>query len=145
MTVLRLEQIGIVVRDLAAAKAFFIELGLELEGEAAIEGSAVDRLNGIEGVRSDIAVMRTPDGHGKLELIKWHTPSVQDGDPTAPPNTPGLRHILLSVDDIEDVLGRSRSHGAELVGELVQYEDSYRLAYIRGPEGIIIELAEKIT
>lgn len=87
MTVLRLEQIGIVVRDLAAAKAFFIELGLELEGEAVIEGSAVDRLNGIEGVRSDIAVMRTPDGHGKLELIKWHTPSVQDGDPTAPPNS----------------------------------------------------------
>ncbi|WP_410656495.1 VOC family protein [Amycolatopsis sp. lyj-112] len=145
MTVLRLEQIGIVVRDLTAAKVFFIELGLELEGEATVGGGAVDRINGIEGVQADIAVMRTPDGHGKVELIKWQTPSALDGDQRTPPNTPGLRHIMFSVDDIEDVLGRLRPHGAELVGELVRYEDSYRLAYIRGPEGIIIELAEKIT
>ncbi|HEU5161330.1 MAG TPA: VOC family protein [Streptosporangiaceae bacterium] len=144
VAVKRLEQIAIVVNDLAAAMAFFAELGLDLEGEATVEGDTVDRLSGLDGVRSDIAVMRTPDGHGRLELIKYHTPPAHGGDPAAPPNTPGIRHILFSVEGIEEVLDRLRSHGAELVGELVRYENSYRLCYVRGPEGIIVELAEQI-
>ena len=140
----RLEHVAVVVDDLAAAVAFFAELGLDLEGEATLEGDAVDRLGGLDGVRSDIAVMRTPDGHGRLELIKYHTPPSRGGDPGAAPNTLGIRHVLFSVEGIEDILDRLRPHGAELVGELVRYENSYRLCYVRGPEGIIVELAEQI-
>ena len=140
----RLEHVGVVVGDLAAAKAFFTELGLEVEGEMTIEDPAADRITAIAGSRSDIAMMRTPDGHGKLELIRYLTPAGPDGDDRAPANTPGLRHILFEVRDIEDVLDRLRPHGGELVGELVQYENSYRLCYVRGPEGIIVELAEQI-
>ncbi|ONI91557.1 glyoxalase [Saccharothrix sp. ALI-22-I] len=143
-TIQRMDNIAIVVDDLAAAKAFFAELGLELEGEATVEGSAVDRLVGLEGVRSDIAMMRTPDGHGRLELTKYHTPSSRDGDPHAPANTLGTHRIMYAVEDIDDTLDRLRPHGAELIGELVQYENSYRLCYLRGPAGIIIALAEQI-
>ena len=144
MTVLRMEHIGVVVEDLAAAKAFFLELGLELEGEATVEGPSVDRINGLEGVRADIVMMQTPDGHAKLELAKYHSPPGPDGDRHAPANTPGIRHILFAVDDVDAALAGLRAHGAELVGEVENYEDIYRLCYIRGPEGIIVELAERI-
>nr|WP_026360797.1 VOC family protein [Amycolatopsis nigrescens] len=144
MTIQRMEHVGVVVSDLAAAVAFFVELGLELEGEMTVEGRLVDRIVGLDGVRSDVAMVRTPDGHGKVELIKYHTPTSQAGDPGAPANALGIRHLLFAVEGIDDVLDRLRAHGAELVGEVVRYEDSYRLCYVRGPEGIIIELAEQI-
>jgi catechol 2,3-dioxygenase-like lactoylglutathione lyase family enzyme len=130
---------------LADAMAFFVELGLELEAEAPVEGRWVDRVVGLEGVRADIATMRTPDGHARLELTKFHAPSGRGGDSGAPANAMGIRHIAFAVQGIDDVLDRLRAHGAELVGEVEQYEDSYRLCYVRGPEGIIIELAEQIV
>jgi catechol 2,3-dioxygenase-like lactoylglutathione lyase family enzyme len=142
-TIQRLDNIAIVVDDLAAAKAFFAELGLELEGEATVEGSAVDRLVALEGVRSDIAMMRTPDGHARLELTKYHTPSSQAGDSHAPANTLGAHRVMFAVEDMDDIVARLRPHGAELVGELVEYENSYRLCYLRGPAGIMVALAEK--
>jgi len=146
MTLLRMDNVLIVVDDLKAAIAFFAELGLELEGETTVEGPSVDRVVGLDGVRSDIAMMRTPDGHGRLELDKLHTPTAVRAEPEdAPVNALGIRRIMLAVDDIENVLGRLRSHGAELVGEVVQYEDSYNLCYVRGPEGIIIALAERLN
>src|SRR6476659_10802258 len=144
MTVQRLEHIGIVVDDLAAATAFFTALGLELEGEASVEGGSVDRINGLEGVRADIVILRTPDGNGKVELAKYRSPSYEGDDGPAPANAPGIRHILFAVDDIEASLAGLRAHGGELVGELVNYENSYWLCYVRGPAGIIVELAEKI-
>jgi catechol 2,3-dioxygenase-like lactoylglutathione lyase family enzyme len=145
MTIQRMDNVGIVVDDLAAAIAFFLELGLELEGEAQVEGPGVDRLVGLDGVRCDLAVVRTPDGHGRLELMKFHAPAPATAEPNAPANTPGIRRIMFAVEDIEDILTRLRAHGAELVGELERYEDSYRLCYIRGPEGIIVALAEKLN
>ena len=144
MTVQRLEHIGIVVDDLAAATAFFAALGLELEGEASVEGGSVDRINGLEGVRADIVMLRTPDGNGKVELAKYRSPSYEGDDGPAPANAPGIRHILFVVDDIEASLAGLRAHGGELVGELENYENSYWLCYVRGPAGIIVELAEKI-
>ena len=145
MTVIRMDNVGVVVDDLAAAVAFFTELGLELEGEAQVEGPSVDRLIGIDGARSDIAMMRTPDGHSRIELTKFRSPVTDSAEPkNAPPNAPGIRRMMFAVEDIEDVVARLRAHGAELVGELVQYENSYRLCYLRGPEGILIALAEKI-
>lgn len=144
MTIQRMDHVGIVVDDLVAATAFFVELGLELEGEATVEGRWVDRVNGLVGVRSDIVMMRTPDRRGRLELSKYHTPSGPGGDPRAPANALGIRHVTFAVQGIDDILDRLRAHGAELVGELEQYENSYRLCYIRGPEGIILELAEQI-
>ena len=141
-----MDNVGIVVDDLAAAIAFFVELGLELEGEAPVEGRSVDRLVGLEGVRADIAMMRTPDGHSRLELTKFHRPTAISAQPKdAPANTLGIRRIMFAVEDIEDVVARLRAHGAELVGEVVQYEDSYRLCYLRGPEGILIALAEPLN
>ncbi|EME60628.1 VOC family protein [Amycolatopsis decaplanina] len=145
MTLKKLEHVGVVVHDLEAAKAFFTALGLELEGEASLEGDTVDSLTGLTGVRTDIAVLRPPDGHGGLELIKYHAPEAPEADPRAPMNTPGIRHFVFSVEDIDDVLERLRSHGGTLVGELVQYEDSYRLCYVRSPEGIVVELAEELV
>jgi catechol 2,3-dioxygenase-like lactoylglutathione lyase family enzyme len=144
MTIKRMDHVGIVVDDLAGAVAFFVELGLRLKGEATVEGQTVDRVLGLEGVRSDIAMLRTPDGHGRLELTKFRTPTSRAGDPRAPANALGIRHVTFEVEGIEDVLDRLRAHGAELVGELEQYGNSYRLCYVRGPEGIIVELAEKI-
>jgi len=145
MTVLRLEHIGIVVDDLAAATAFFVALGLEVEGETSVEGALVDRINGLEGVRSDIVMLRTPDDHAtKLELARYRSPAYEGDDGPAPANAPGLRHVLFVVDDIEASLAGLRAHGGELVGELVSYGSSYRLCYVRGPAGIIVELAERI-
>jgi catechol 2,3-dioxygenase-like lactoylglutathione lyase family enzyme len=139
-----MEHVGIVVDDLAAATAFFAELGLELQGEASVDGGWVDRVVGLEGVRAEIAMMETPDGHGRVELAKFHAPSGPDGDRQAPANTPGIRHLSFSVDDIDAAVAGLRAHGAELVGEVERYRDIYRLCYVRGPEGIIVELAEKI-
>lgn len=143
-TIERMDNVAIVVDDLAAAKAFFAELGLELEGEATVEGGVVDRLVALEGVRSDIAMLRTPDGHGRLELTKYHTPPSRAGEPRAPANTLGAHRVMFAVHDIDDILERLRPHGAELIGEVVQYENSYRLCYLRGPAGIIIALAEQV-
>jgi catechol 2,3-dioxygenase-like lactoylglutathione lyase family enzyme len=144
MTIQRMDHVGIVVDDLAAATEFFVELGLELQGEAAVEGRWVDRVVGLDGVRADIAMLQTPDGHGRVELAKFHSPSVQGGDRQAPANAPGIRHVTFAVEDIDAVVAGLRARGAELVGELERYEDSYRLCYVRGPEGIIVELAEEI-
>ena len=144
MTIQRMDHVGIVVDDLEAATAFFVELGLKLQGEGQVEGGWADRIVGLEGVRAGLAMMETPDGHGRLELVKFHAPSGPDGDRHAPANTPGIRHVAFEVDDIDAVVARLRARGAELVGEVERYEDSYRLCYIRGPEGIIVELAERI-
>jgi catechol 2,3-dioxygenase-like lactoylglutathione lyase family enzyme len=144
MTIQRMDHVGTVVEDLADAVAFFATLGLELQGEAAVEGDWVDRVVGLEGVRAQIAMMRTPDGHGRLELTKFHTPSSDGGYQHAPANASGIRHVAFAVDDIDAVLARLRARGAELVGDLGRYQDTYRLCYVRGPEGIIVELAEQI-
>jgi catechol 2,3-dioxygenase-like lactoylglutathione lyase family enzyme len=146
MTIQRMDHVSVVVGDLEAAVAFFLELGMELEGKAPIEGRWVDRVNGLDNVRVDVAMMRTPDRHGRLELTKFHTPAAVGAEPeNAPPNTLGIRSIMFAVDDIEDVLARLHAHGAELVGTLERYEDSYRLCYVRGPEGIIVALAEQLS
>jgi catechol 2,3-dioxygenase-like lactoylglutathione lyase family enzyme len=141
-----MDHVGVIVDDLEAAKAFFVELGMEVEGEQPVEGLWVDRVAGLEGVRVDIAMMRTPDGHGKIELTRFHRPAAISAEPeVAPPNTLGIRQIMFAVDDVEEVLARLRTHGAELVGEVAQYEDAYRLCYIRGPEGILVALAEELS
>ena len=144
MTIQRMDNVGIVVDDLQAATAFFVELGLELEGETRVEGRGVDRIVGLDDVRADIAMMRTPDGHSKLELTKFHTPTAIGAEPNAPANTLGIRSIMFAVDDIDAVVAGLRARGAELVGEIAQYEQIYRLCYVRGPEGIIVALAEQI-
>lgn len=142
---LRMDNVLIVVDDLEAAKAFFIQLGFELEGEATVEGSTVDRLIDLQNVRATLAMMRTPDGHGRIELDKYHTPeAIRTGPVKAPVNELGIRRIMLAVDNVDEMVGRLLAHGAELVGEVVQYEDIYRLAYIRGPEGIIVALSEQL-
>ena len=144
MTLQRMDHVGIVVDDLAAATEFFAELGLELQGEGPVEGQWVDRVVGLEGVRAEIVMMETPDGHGRVELAKFHSPPSEGGDPHAPANAPGIRHITFAVEDIEAVVAGLQARGTELVGELERYEDRYRLCYVRGPEGIIVELAERI-
>ena len=146
MTIQRMDNVGIVVDDLDAAVAFFAELGMELEGKMQVEGLWADRTVGLDGLRSDIAMMRTPDGHGKLELAKYHTPAAAAPDPqNPPPNTLGLHRVMFAVDDIDDTVGRLRPHGAELLGEVAQYESIFRLCYLRGPAGIIVALAEQIS
>jgi catechol 2,3-dioxygenase-like lactoylglutathione lyase family enzyme len=146
MALQRMDNVLIVVEDLEAVTAFFAELGLELEGETTVEGDWVDRVLGLDGVRADIAVMRTPDGHSRVELSRFHTPPAVRAEPaSAPANTLGLRRIMFAVDDIDDVVGRLLGHGAELVGEIAQYRDVYRLCYLRGPEDIVIGLAERLT
>ena len=146
MTLHRMDNVLIVVEDLEAAKAFFAELGMELEGETTNEGQWVDRIIGLDGVRADIAMMRVPDGHGRIELAKFHTPPAVRSEPeNAPVNTLGIRRIMFAVENVDDVVARLRTHGAELVGEIAQYEDIYRLCFIRGPEGIVIGLAEQLT
>src|SRR5689334_21321908 len=146
MTLQRMDNVLIVVDDLEAAKAFFVELGMVLEGEATVEGPWAGRVVGLDDVRADIATMRTPDGHGRVELSKFHTPPAVRAEPeSAPSNALGIRRIMFAVDDLDDVVARLRSHGAELVGEIAQYEDIYRLCFLRGPEGIIIGLAEQLS
>ena len=146
MTIQAMHHVSVVVDDLGAATAFFVALGMELEGESPIEGAWVDRVNGLDGVRVDIAMMRTPDGQGRLELTKFHSPQVVRPRPeNALGNTLGLRSIMFAVDDIDATLAGLRAHGAELVGTVEQYEDSYRLCYVRGPEGIIVALAEQLS
>lgn len=145
MTVLRMDHVSVVVDDLAAAVAFFGALGMEVEGETPVEGPAVDRLSGLDGVRADIAMMRTPDGHGRIELTKYHVPAALGAESAyAPVNTLGLRSVMFAVDDLEGTIDRLRPHGAELVGEVVRYGDSYRLGYVRGPAGVIVALAEQL-
>jgi catechol 2,3-dioxygenase-like lactoylglutathione lyase family enzyme len=144
MTLQRMDNVLIVVDDLEAAKAFFVELGMELEGQSTVDGPSVDRLVALDGVRSEIAMMRTPDGLGRIELDKFHAPPARDSDPNQPVNTLGIRRIMFAVDDIDAVLARLQAHGAQLIGEVVQYGDSYRLCYVRGPEGIMIALAEQL-
>ena len=145
MTLQRMDNVLIVVDDLEAVKAFFHELGMELEGETTVEGLSVDRLIGLQNVRATLVLMRTPDGHGRIELDKFHTPKAVWAEPEdAPVNALGIRRIMFAVDDLDDVVGRLLAYGAELVGEVVQYEDTYRLAYIRGPEGIIVGLSEQL-
>jgi catechol 2,3-dioxygenase-like lactoylglutathione lyase family enzyme len=146
MTIQRMDNVLIVVDDLDAAVAFFVELGMELEGTMPIEGRWVDRIIGLDGARQDMAMLRTPDGHSRLELTKFHTPEAITAEPAhAPTNTLGIRRIMFAVDDIEEVLARLRTHGAELVGEVARFEDSYLLGYVRGPEGILIGLAEQLN
>ena len=146
MAIQRMDNVLIVVDDLAAAKAFFVELGMELEGEAPVEGAWVDSVVGLSDVRADIAMMRTPDGHGRVELTRFHTPAAVRAEPeSAPANALGIRRIMFAVDDIDDVVARLRSHGGELVGEIAQYEDVYRLCFLRGPEGIVIGLSERLS
>jgi catechol 2,3-dioxygenase-like lactoylglutathione lyase family enzyme len=146
MTLQRMDNVLIVVDDLEAAKAFFTELGMELEGETTVEGPFVDQTVGLDDVRADIVMLRTPDGHGRVELSRFHTPPAVRAEPAiAPSNTLGIRRIMFAVEDIDDVVARLRGHGAELVGEIAQYEDIYRLCFLRGPEGIIIGLAEQLS
>jgi catechol 2,3-dioxygenase-like lactoylglutathione lyase family enzyme len=144
MTIQRMDHVGLVVEDLAAATAFFLELGLELEGEASVGGDWVDRIIGLEGVRSDIVMLRTPDGHGAVELSTFRTPPSPRGDRAAPANAFGLRHLAFAVDDLDAVLAGLRTHGVELVGEVQRYEDSFLLCYVRGPEGVLVELAQQL-
>jgi catechol 2,3-dioxygenase-like lactoylglutathione lyase family enzyme len=145
MTLQRMDNVLIVVEDLEAAKAFFAELGMELEGETQVEGPWADSTVGLNGVRADIAMMKAPDGHGRVELSRFHTPPAVKAEPeNAPANTVGIRRIMFAVEDIDDVVARLRGHGAELLGEIAQYEDVYRLCFMRGPEGIIIGLAEQL-
>ncbi|MFI8849432.1 VOC family protein [Streptomyces sp. NPDC053499] len=145
MTLQRMDNVAIVVEDLEAAIAFFTELGMELDGRAQIEGLFADHSVGLDGVRSDIAMMRAPDGSGKVELTKYHNPAaISVGPSSLPPNTLGLHRVMFAVDDIDDTVARLRTHGAELLGEVAQYKDIYRLCYLRGPAGIILALAEQI-
>jgi catechol 2,3-dioxygenase-like lactoylglutathione lyase family enzyme len=145
MALQRMDNVAIVVDDLKAAIAFFTELGMELEGEMPVEGPLLDRIVGLEGVRVDIAMMRTPDGHNKLELTKYRSPAAVVAEPAvAPANVLGIGRIMFAVDDIDDTVARLKRHGAELVGEIANYENVYRLCYLRGPEGILLALAQRI-
>src|SRR3954467_6622753 len=145
MTIQRMDNVLIVVDDLEAVKSFFVELGLELAGETQVEGPSVDRLIGLEDVRATLAFMRTPDGHGGIELDKFHTPdAIRFGPADLPVNALGIRRVMFAVEGLDAVVARVLAHGAELIGEVGQYEDTYRIAYIRGPEGIIVGLSEQI-
>lgn len=145
MTIKRLDHVSVVVDDLAAAIAFFSALGMTIEGEAPVEGAWVDRVNGIEGVKVDIVMMQTPDGNGRLELTKFRSPELVRVEPAvAPPNTPGLRSVMFAVEGLDDAIARLRDAGGELIGEVAQYEELYRLCYMRGPAGIIVALAEEL-
>jgi catechol 2,3-dioxygenase-like lactoylglutathione lyase family enzyme len=144
MTLQRMDNVGIVVNDLAATIEFFVELGLELEGRAMIEGEWAGRVTGLRDQRVEVAMMRTPDGHGRIELSRFLTPPVVADHRNAPVNALGYLRIMFAVDDIDGVLVRLQQRGAELVGDVVQYEDAYRLCYIRGPEGLLIGLAQEV-
>jgi catechol 2,3-dioxygenase-like lactoylglutathione lyase family enzyme len=139
-----MDHVGVVVDDIAAAKAFFVDLGFTLQGEGSVEGDWVDRIVGLEGVRTKFAMVETPGGNGRLELIEFDTPPTHRGDPEAPANTRGIRHIAFIVDDIDAVVAGVQAGGGELVGHVERYGDIFKLCYVRGPEGIIVELAERI-
>jgi len=142
----RMDNVLINVEDMEAAKAFFAELGMELEGETTVEGAWAGSVVGLDDVRADIAMMRTPDGHGRVELSRFHSPPAVRAEPeNAPANALGMRRIMFMVDDVDDAVTRLRRHGAELVGEIAQYEDIYRLCFVRGPEGILIGLSEQLS
>ena len=144
MTVKRMDNVGIVVEDIDAAIAFFIELGLELEGRAPIEGDWANSVTGLQDMRVEIAMMRTPDGHGRLEISRFLAPPVVADHRSAPVNALGYLRVMFTVEDIDDTLARLSQLGAALVGEVAQYEEMYRLCYIRGPEGILIGLAQEL-
>jgi len=144
MTAQRLEHVGIVVEDLPAAVGFFVALGLSVQGEGPVEGEWAERIVGLDGLRAQIVLLGTPDGRGAVELAQFHAPAAARGDEQAPPNVTGLRHLSFSVDDLEAVLARVRACGGELVGEVGEYEDVYRLCYVRGPAGVIVELAQRL-
>ncbi|WP_330180036.1 VOC family protein [Nocardia sp. NBC_01503] len=144
MAIRRMDNVGIVVEDLAAAVAFFVELGLELEGEAGVGGQWADDLLGLDGVAADIAVVRTPDGHSRVELSTFRSPGIAGAAPKAPVNTPGIPRLTFVVDDVDDALDRVRAHGGELLGTVARYEDIYRYCYVRGPEGVFIGLVQEL-
>jgi catechol 2,3-dioxygenase-like lactoylglutathione lyase family enzyme len=154
MTIQRMDHVGVVVNDLDAAKEFFVVLGMEVLGESSVEGDWVDRVVGLDDVRVDVAFVQTPDGHSKLELTRFHHPPASTAEPDAPPNTVGLRRLMFAVDDIDAVVDRLRAHGADLIGEVARFDGpsaadggsraSYRLCYVRGPEGIIVALAQQV-
>ena len=143
MAILRMDHVGVIVEDLDAAVGFFVELGMEVEGRAPVEGTWVDRVNGMPEVHVDIVLLRTPDGHGRLELTRFRSPAAIGGD-AEPPNALGLRSVMFAVDDVYDSVARLRDHGGELVGEIARYEDAYRLCYVRGPAGVIVALAQPL-
>jgi catechol 2,3-dioxygenase-like lactoylglutathione lyase family enzyme len=146
MTIKRMDHVTVVVEDLPAAIAFFTTLGMELEGQMPVEGLMVDRLCGLDGVKADIAMMKMPDGHGRVELTRYRSPKLVPAEPASPPpNVLGLRQVMFEVDDIDDTLARLKEHGVEQIGELVQYESSFRLCYVRGPAEIIVALAEALS
>ncbi|MER5450954.1 VOC family protein [Streptomyces sp. NPDC002766] len=145
MAIQRMDNVLIVVDDMDAVIAFFVELGMELEGRGPLDWPGAERVIGLQDVRQDIAMLRVPNGHGRVELARFHRPKAITPEPKhAPANTLGLRRVMFAVDDIEDVVDRLRSHGAELVGDIVQYENIYRLCYVRGPEDIVVGLAEEL-
>lgn len=145
MAIRRMDNVLIVVEDLDAVIAFFVELGMELEGRGPVEGRWVERVIGVDDVRQEVAMLRTPDGHGKVELAMFHAPEAIRHEPKdTPANTLGIRRIMFAVDDVEDTVARLRGHGAELVGQVQRYEDIFLLCYVRGPEGIIVGLAEEL-
>lgn len=145
MGMLRLDHVGVVVDDLDAVAAFFLDLGFEREGGALVEGEAVDKINGLDGVRAEVVMVRAPDGSGKLELVKYHAPADNEGPHPVPANRLGFRHIAIEVDDLNTIVDGLRDKGFDTVGEVSNFEDTYRLCYIRGPEGLIVELTEQIT
>lgn len=145
MTLRRMDNVLINVEDLEAAEAFFAELGMEVEGRATVEGSWAGKVIGLENVRADITMMKTPDGHGRVELSRFHAPPAVRAEPEdAPANALGIRRIMFAVEDIDDTVTRLRGHGAELLDDIAQYEDQYRLCFMRGPEGILLGLAERL-
>ena len=145
MSIKRLDHVSVVVEDLAAAIDFFTVLGMARTGEATVQGPWVDRINAIEGIQVDIVMMQSPDGHGRLELTKFRNPNLVEIEPAvAPPNALGLRSVMFTVENVDDSVARLLAAGGELIGEIVQYEDQYRLCYMRGPAGIIVALAEEL-
>ncbi|HEX5204910.1 VOC family protein [Paractinoplanes rhizophilus] len=146
MAIRRMDNVLIVVEDIDAVIAFFVELGMELEGKGPVEGRWVERIIGVDDVRQDVAMLRVPGGPGKIELAKFHAPKAIRSEPAdAPANTLGIRRVMFAVDDIDDVIARLRTHGAELVGTVERFENIFRLCYVRGPEGIVVGLAEELT
>jgi catechol 2,3-dioxygenase-like lactoylglutathione lyase family enzyme len=145
MAIQRMDNVLIVVEDIDAVIAFLVELGMELEGRGPVEGRWVERVIGIDDIEQEVAMLRTPDGHGRIELAMFHRPAaIRSGPRDAPANTLGIRRVMFAVDDVDEVVARLRAHGAELVGEVVRYEDVYRLCYVRGPEGVVVGLAEQL-